>query len=227
MSTEDVRAMREQLVDHLLDAGRITTAPVAEGFRVVPRHVFLPGVAPTTAYTDEAIPTKWAPDGRAISSSSQPSIMAIMLEQLSVEPGHRVLEIGAGTGYNAALLAHLVGESGAVTTVDIDQDLVDRARDHLAAGGFTSVQVVCADGSGGYAEGAPYDRIILTVGADEVAPAWVDQLAPGGRLVLPLSVEEGQRSVALEWHGGQLVTMSSVGCGFMPLRGALARFGSA
>jgi len=86
---------------------------------------------------------------------------------------------------------------------------------------------VCADGAGGYAEGAPYDRIILTVGANQLAPAWVDQLAPGGRLVLPLSVDDGQRSVALEWRDGQLVTVSSVGCGFMPLRGALAASGTA
>jgi len=177
LGADGVRALREQLVDHLLDTGRIHSDRVAEAFQVVPRHVFLPGVEPTTVYTDEAIPTKRAPDGRAISSSSQPSIMAIMLEQLCVEPGHQVREIGAGTGYNAALLAFLVGETGALTTVDIDQDLVEQARDHLAAAGVSSVRVVCGDGANGYAESAPYDRIMLTVGADDVAPAWVDQLA--------------------------------------------------
>ena len=101
----------------------------------MPRHLFLPGVEPGKSYADEAIPTKWQPDGRAISSSSQPAVMAVMLEQLCVEAGQRVLEIGAGTGYNAALLSHLVGEAGAVTTVDIDEDLVEQASRHLAKPG--------------------------------------------------------------------------------------------
>jgi protein-L-isoaspartate(D-aspartate) O-methyltransferase len=86
-------------------------------------------------------------------------------------PGQRVLEIGAGTGYNAALMAHIVGGSGEVVTVDIERDLVDAARDHLEAAGFGRVRVVLGDGGDGHPGGAPYDRIILTVGAWDVAPA--------------------------------------------------------
>lgn len=222
MGDDDCKALRDQLVDRLSNAGRLCTEQVADAFRTVPRHLFLPGVEPGKSYADEAIPTKWQPDGRAISSSSQPAVMAVMLEQLCVEAGQRVLEIGAGTGYNAALLSHLVGEAGAVTTVDIDEDLVEQASRHLAAVGLARVKVVCADGADGWAESAPYDRIILTVGAEDLAPAWIDQLATGGRLVLPLSLRGAQRSVAFERAEDHLTSVSIVDCGFMPLRGALA-----
>ena len=137
----------------------------------------------------------WLPDGSRsgagglpVSGCTQPAITAIMLQQLEVRPGQRVLEIGAGTGYNAALLAHLVGATGRVVTVDLDEDIVVEARRRLAACGFERVTVCCGDGGFGWPLEAPYDRIILTAGAWDVAPAWVDQLAPAGRLLLPLSL---------------------------------------
>lgn len=219
---EDAGRWRNDLVDHLAARGYVHSQPVSEAFGTVPRHLFLPGVPVSGAYADDAIVTKWAPDGRPISSSSQPAIMAAMLEQLDVRPGQRVLEIGAGTGYNAALLAHLTGEGGAVTTVDIDAELVEQAGRHLAAAGFEEIKVVCADGAGGCTEGAPYDRIILTASAQDLAPAWLDQLADGGRLVLPLSLRGVQGSVAFERDGDHLISLSWVDCGFMPLRGARA-----
>ena len=150
--------------------------------------------------------------------------MAIMLEQLDVRPGQRVLEIGAGTGYNAALLAHLVGPTGQVITVDIDADTVEAARQHLEAAGFERVQVMCGDGSLGYPPGAPYDRIILTVGAWDIAPAWWDQLRADGRLVLPLALRgpETQRAIAFDRLDDHLVSASIRPCGFMLLRGAFA-----
>lgn len=195
MGDDDCKALRDQLVDRLSNAGRLCTEQVADAFRTVPRHLFLPGVEPGKSYADEAIPTKWQPDGRAISSSSQPAVTAVMLEQLCVEAGQRVLEIGAGTGYNAALLSHLVGEAGAVTTVDIDEDLVEQASRHLAAVGLARVKVVCADGADGWAESAPYDRIILTVGGSSVS-SWLTSTpttnsrhsgpASGGSTSLPM-----------------------------------------
>ena len=114
-----------------------------------------------------------AVDGVTTSSASQPSMMAIMLGQLDLQPGHRVLEIGAGTGYNAALMARIVGPGGRVVAVDIDADLVDGAARHLAAAGVDGVELVCADGARGYPPAAPYDRIVLTVGSGDVRPEWV------------------------------------------------------
>jgi protein-L-isoaspartate(D-aspartate) O-methyltransferase len=217
-----LRELREQLVSDLQAAGHLQSERLADAFRIVPRHVFLPGIAPARAYRDEAHPTKWSTDGRPISSSSQPAIMAIMLEQLDVEPGDRVLEIGAGTGYNAALLAHLVGDAGAVVSIDIDDDLVVAAREHLAACGLSRITVACGDGGYGWRPTAPYDRIIVTVGASDLTPSWIEQLAPHGRLVVPLSLRGTQRSIAFEPVGDHLESRSSRYCGFIAMRGAFA-----
>lgn len=208
----------DHLVNELLFTGEIKTPIVEAAFRAVPRHLFVPEVTVDHAYRNEAIPTKLV-HGRAVSSASQPSIVAVMLEQLDVQQGQRVLEIGAGTGYNAALLAHLVGPTGHVVTVDIDEDIVEGARAHLAAAGVEGVDVVCGDGGLAHPAGAPYDRIILTVGAWDIAPAWWEQLAAGGRLLVPLSLRGVQRCLALEQRDGWMESVSVHDCGFMPLRG--------
>ncbi len=211
---------QQQLVDMLKQSGCLSTPAVEAAFRAVPRHLFLPGIPLDKVYADEAIPTKYQ-DGFAISSSSQPAVMATMLEQLGVQTGHHVLEIGAGTGYNAALLASLAGEGGQVVTIDIDDDLVTDAKEHLKMAGFHHVRVVCGDGVFGYRDAAPYDRIILTVGTRDIAPAWIDQLKPGGRLLLPLALRATmQQLVAFERADTHLVSISVRAGGFMPLRGA-------
>ncbi len=218
----DAPARHRTLIDALRDAGHIATPRVEAAFRAIPRHLFLPDVPLETVYADDAIPTKKRGD-TAISSSSQPTVMAVMLEQLDLRRGQRVLEIGAGTGYNAALMAHIVGDTGQVVAVDIDDDIVADARAHVAAAGVGNVEVVRGDGADGYPHAAPYDRIILTVGAWDIAPAWVAQLKPGGRLLLPLALQGTvQKLVAFEHVDDHLVSVSVRDGGFMPLRGAWA-----
>jgi protein-L-isoaspartate(D-aspartate) O-methyltransferase len=221
METDDLTTLREKLVEQLRE--RAVTAAVREAFRAVPRHLFVPEVPPEVAYRDDAIVTKRDEDGQPISSSSQPAMMALMLDQLGLEPGQRVLEIGAGTGYNAALISHLVSPGGEVLSLDIDLDLVQRARENLARAGYPGVNAECVDGAAGFAARGPYDRIIATVGVWDLAPAWLEQLAPGGRLVVPLDLGGVQRSVAFEQEAdGHWASRSVVPCGFMRLRGSLA-----
>jgi protein-L-isoaspartate(D-aspartate) O-methyltransferase len=210
---------RARLVDGLRDSGRLRGPAVEEAFRTVPRHLFLPGVPLARAYADEAVAVQ-SVDGVTTSSASQPSMVAIMLEQLDLRPGHRVLEIGAGTGYNAALMRRIVGPAGRVVAVDIDADLVAGAARHLADAGVDGVELVCADGALGYPPAAPYDRIVLTVGSGDVRPEWVTQLAPGGRLVLPLAIRGTQLSVGLDLGDDRVLRSDSVNrCAFVRLRG--------
>ena len=211
-------ALRSALVDTLRASGVFRDPEVERTLLAVPRHVFLPGVSVSEAYADIAVPTRWQ-DGVAISSASQPAIVAIMLEQLEARPGMRVLEIGAGVGYNAALLAELVGPAGSVTTLDIDQDIVDEAAAHLEAAGYERVRAIATDGGYGWPADAPYDRVVLTVGAGDIAPAWFEQLVDGGVLVLPLWLGGGQASVAFRKRDGALTSESVAPCGFMRLRG--------
>src|SRR5215472_13694107 len=166
VSPDDQEAFtrRQQLVDMLKQSACLSAEAVEAAFRAVPRHLFLPGIPLDKVYADEAIPTKFQ-DGLPISSSSQPAVMATMLEQLEVHAGHHILEIGAGTGYNAALLATLAGEGGQVVTIDIDADLVSEAQEHLRLAGFPHIRVIYGDGAFGYRDAAPYDRIILTAGS--------------------------------------------------------------
>jgi protein-L-isoaspartate(D-aspartate) O-methyltransferase len=208
------------MVDRLVSWRSVRTDRVEAAMRAVPRHLFVPGASLHKAYAHEGVVTHPGADGRPRSMASAPGIVAQMLEQLDVRPGDRVLEIGAGTGYNAALLAYLTGPDGQVTTVDIDADVVAGARAGLAAAGFDKVHVICGDGEYGCPGHAPYDRIIVTAGAWDVPPAWSDQLAGDGRIVVPLRIRGLTRSVALERQDGFLRSTSMVYCGFIPIRGA-------
>lgn len=205
---------RAALVDKLVSDGYIRSELVEAAFRAIPRHLFVPHVPVARAYDNEAIKIS------DTSSSSQPSIMAAMLEQLALEPGMRVLEIGAGSGYNAALMAHIVGPVGHVVTVDISAELVQAAREHLRAADAAEVEIIYGDGALGYDPGAPYDRVILTVGARDITPAWRNQLKPGGLLVLPLALRgDVQKAVALMKHPDRFESTSVIDCGFMMLQG--------
>jgi protein-L-isoaspartate(D-aspartate) O-methyltransferase len=211
--------MRAAMVDRIRRVGHASSPAVAEAMRTVPRHEFVPEASTEDAYADIAVITRRANDGAALSCASAPIIVAMMLDQLQVQPGDNILEIGAGTGYNAALLAQLTGPHGSVTTVDIDPDITASARRGLNATGNEQVHVVTRDGSLGASENAPYDRIIFTVGAWDLTPAFWEQLAPGGRLVVPLRWRGQTQSVAFVRDGETLVSDSMELCGFVPMIG--------
>ncbi len=215
-------AARARMASDLREHGHALSPAVQDAFATVPRHLFVPEIGPAAAYRDEALVIKFSPDGLPISSSSQPAMMAIMLDQLGLRPGHRVLEIGTGSGYNAAVMSAVVGPDGEVVTIDIDPELVARAQASLRAVGADAVTVHCADGGYGDPAGAPFDRIIVTAGAWDIAPAWLDQLVPGGCLVLPLSIRGIQLSVCLERLGRGWLSTSACRCGFVRMLGAFA-----
>ncbi|MEU0090878.1 methyltransferase, FxLD system [Kribbella sp. NPDC006257] len=216
-------SLRTALVARMVAEGALQDERVTAAFQRVPRHEFVPLVPLEVAYADDVVLMKRDEDGVAISSVSQPSVVALMLEQAAIEPGHRVLEIGSG-GYNAALLSELVGPGGAVTTIDIDPDVIERARRGLAATGYDEVRVVLADGEFGSPESAPFDRIVVTVTAWDIAPAWVEQLAEHGRIVVPLRLRGQTRSVALDLVDGRLESRSMRLCGFVCMQGAGASY---
>jgi protein-L-isoaspartate(D-aspartate) O-methyltransferase len=212
--------LREAMIGKLREMGAIRSDRVAEVFRAVPRHLFTPGAPREKVYTPTAaVHVKCDEHGVPISTVSAPELQAFMLEQADLRPGMNVLEIGSG-GVNAAMMAWLVGGEGTVTTVDIDPDVTDRASRLLDTAGYARVNVVLADAEHGVPEHAPYDRIIVTVGAWDIPPAWLDQLAPDGRLVVPLRMRGLTRSLALDRDGDHLVSRSAMICGFVKIQGA-------
>ncbi|MCW2540612.1 MAG: methyltransferase, FxLD system [Frankiales bacterium] len=206
------------MVAELTKRGVLVSPAVIRAMLAVPRHLFLAGVDHRSAYADRAVIVLRAADATPISSASQPTMVATMLEQLTIAEGHRVLEIGTGTGYNAALLALLVGDSGTVVSVEIEAHLGAKAAETLAAVAPRRIDVVIGDGNFGYPKNAPYDRIIVTAGAREIAAKWVDQLVDGGRMVLPLVDRRGLGSVVVfDKICDQLVRRGAVRCGFLLL----------
>lgn len=181
-----VESLCSAMVEHMTEQGWLRSDEVATALLRVPREKFAPGSPLETVYAAEAVViTRRDEHGAPMSSVSAPRIQAMMLQQADLRPGMTVLEIGSG-GYNAALIAELVGAGGEVTTVDIDAEVVDRARECLTAAGYEQVRVVIADAEHGVPEFAPYDRIIVTAGAWDIPPAWIDQLAEDGVIVVPL-----------------------------------------
>jgi protein-L-isoaspartate(D-aspartate) O-methyltransferase len=217
--------LRQRLIDYLQSASAIKTGAVRNAFLEIPREIFIPEVVEArgldVAYLDEAYPIKTDERGDAISSSSQPQIMALMLEESNVGRGDRVLEIGTGTGYNAALLSALVGNQGAVTSVELDPQLAERARLSLSRA-RRAVDVIAGDGRSGYAPGAPFDRIVVTASSLDVPKTFLDQLKEGGLLVLPLRIADSlpfqQIVVTFRRIGRELRSISVIRGGFMRLR---------
>ncbi|MEI6043006.1 MAG: rRNA adenine N-6-methyltransferase family protein [Chloroflexota bacterium] len=221
--------LREQLVQQLVTGGAIRSSQIAQAFSDIPRELFLPpDISLEKVYTDDAIVVKWNDAKAATSSSTQPFLMADMLEALDLQPGQNVLEIGAGVGYNAAIMIHVLGDGNLLTSIDLDPAMAETTRQNLIKLGavYERATIVTGDGSQGYLPNAPYDRIIVTVQQWEISPDWVNQLKEGGILILPLSIS------AHVWGGlipafrkeadGTLRAVGASHGGFMPMRGRMA-----
>jgi protein-L-isoaspartate(D-aspartate) O-methyltransferase len=181
LDSEPARTRREALVRSLADSGSVYDEHVLDAMRRVPRHLFVPGVPLDEAYGDWPVPIG---SGQTI---SQPTVVGEMTEALELQGGERVLEIGTGSGYQAAILSILARE---VYTIEIVRDLGERAQKRLRELGYANVHVRVGDGYAGWPEAAPFDRIIVTAAPPEIPQALLDQLAEGGVLVAPVGEEQ-------------------------------------
>jgi protein-L-isoaspartate(D-aspartate) O-methyltransferase len=198
-SPPDWKALREEMVKHQIQAREVTNPRVLEAMRSVPRHRFVPESVRGSAYQDRPLPIGHR------QTISQPYIVAVMTELLDPQPGDRVLEIGTGSGYQAAVLSGLVEK---VYSIEIIPELAEGARKVLAEAGYENVQVITGDGYAGLPDRAPFDGIIVTAAPEKVPEPLVEQLAVGGRLVIPVGgwsqdlrvlerTEEGVRTTRL------------------------------
>jgi protein-L-isoaspartate(D-aspartate) O-methyltransferase len=212
----EAAALRDALVAHLKRSGAVTTPAVAAAMRAVRRERFAPQAPLEDAYDDRALALKES-GGVTISSISQPSMIAHMLELLDVRPGNRVLEIGTGSGYNAALLATLCGDQSRVTSVELEPDLLARARDHLESEGFGGITLLHSSALD--TEGTLFDRVIVTARAQDIDPQWWRLLTDRGRIVVPLDIGYGgERAVGFVRAGERLESVGSFACAFVALR---------
>ncbi len=237
----ELRAMVDRYASELKAAGAIESAAVERAFRTVERHRLLEtfyhrGAEGTRTlehdpghprrdhlaliYADTVLATRHI-DGRPASSTSQASLVARMLELLDLGEGMKILEVGAGTGYNAALMAEIVGDQRLVVTVDVLEDVVDQTRRLLAGAGYPRIQVLLRDGFEGAAEQAPFDRIVATVGCSDLSPHWAGQLAGHGAMLVPLEHASGHPLVLLSKDGEELRGRLVLRTGFIPVRGPL------
>jgi len=202
---------RMQMVDRQIRRRGITDQEVLVAMEGVPRHEFVPGDYQSQAYADHPLPIGY---GQTI---SQPYIVALMSELLQLEPTDRVLEIGTGSGYQAAILGEIVGE---VYTVEIVEPLAAEATERLARLGYDNVHVLNADGYFGWAEHAPFDAIIVTAAPDHIPAPLVEQLTDGGKLVIPVGPPGGYQTLwEITKSGEEIQKRNVTGVLFVPLTG--------
>jgi protein-L-isoaspartate(D-aspartate) O-methyltransferase len=209
---------RNRMVQQQIELRDIEDESVLDAMRHVPRHLFVPERWRTSAYTDQPLPIE---HGQTI---SQPYIVAYMTDLLELEPGDRVLEVGTGSGYQAAVLSEITPY---VYTIEIIEPLAQEAADRLEELGYETIEVKHADGYYGWPEHAPFDGIIVTAAAGHVPPPLKEQLKPGGRMVIPVGgVFEVQRLILLRKdEEGQIHTRSLMPVRFVPMTGRAQREG--
>ena len=201
-------ALRRRMVESQLAARGIADQRVLDAMLRVPRHEFAPERYREQAYEDHPLPIG---EGQTI---SQPYIVASMLQALHLSPQDKVLEVGTGSGYLTALLAELAPE---VVSIERHASLAERARELLAGMGYTNVRIMVADGSRGFAELAPYDAIIVSAAAPELPRALIEQLADGGRMIIPVGSDDSQQLQLIRMVNGQPEIVSRELCRFVPL----------
>ncbi len=201
---------RRRMVTHQLVPGGITDDRVLVAMGKVPRHLFVGRGMEPQAYEDRPLHIG---EGQTI---SQPLMVALMTEALRLKGGERVLEVGTGSGYQAAILAELAKE---VYTVERLTSLSMQARENVRRAGYHNVEFMVGDGTLGWPEKAPFDAIMVTAGAPKVPPALVDQLADGGRLAVPVGGADIQQLIIVERRGDNIQTTIGTGCRFVKLIG--------
>ena len=202
---------RERMVTNQIAKKGVKDERVLAAMRKVPRHLFVPVDARSHAYVDSPMRIG---SGQTI---SQPFIVALMTQLLDVHPEHRVLDVGTGSGYQAAILGEMAAE---VYSIERHPDLAKTARETLAGLSYENIKVVVGDGTQGCSPGAPYDRIIVAAAAPAVPQALLDQLAPGGRLVIPVGPRYSQHLEVWSRTGDQFEQSVNIPVVFVPLIGA-------
>jgi|SRR5690242_3972076 len=213
MSDTDFESGRNAMIEWQLRRRGIHDERVLRAMQEVPRHEFVPPVSQQAAYEDRPIAI-----GEA-QTISQPYMVAAMTEAAHINPGDKVLEIGTGSGYQAAILAHLGAQ---VITMERIRSLADSAQQRLSELGYRNVRVVPEDGSVGYPESAPYEAIVVTAGAPAVPQVLISQLADGGRLVIPVGTLQLQTLQVVSKHADKLSVRDLDPCQFVPLVGKQA-----
>ena len=206
----DYAISRERMVQNQLRTRGIRDERVLNAMRTVPRHTFIPKELWNRAYGDHPLPIG---QGQTI---SQPYMVALMTEQLQLEKSNKVLEIGTGSGYQAAILAEIATR---IFSVERVPELSSRARKVLDGLGYSNVILRTGDGSLGWKEFAPFDRITVTAGAPDVPEALIEQLADGGRIVIPIGNTYVQTLLVLKRKGKKVERKEVCGCTFVPLIG--------
>ncbi len=210
MTDQDCDLLRQKMVTEQIERRGIRDVRVVEAMRTVPRHLFVPEQYLQDAYADKPLPIGYH------QTISQPYIVALMLEALVLRGTERVLEIGTGSGYQAALLSRLAAQ---VFTVEVIPELAAAAQAVLARLGCRNVTVCVANGSLGWPTHAPYDAIIVAAASPIVPPSLLGQLADGGRLVLPVGDRYNQTLLRVRKQNGRVTTENLGACSFVPLVG--------
>jgi len=214
MKNKNYKEKRNNMVDSLIKKGYVESDPVEKAMRKVPRHEFVPKRVRNRAYVDSPQPIG---EGQTISA---PHMVAMMVENLDIEKGQKVFEVGGGMGYHAAVIAEIVGEEGEVYSIEYVSSLAKSAQKRIRNAGYNNVKVIRGDGSTGYEKGAPYDRISVACGAPSIPAPLIDQLILEGKILIPIGSKFFQKLIKATKKGENEIKKENLGgVRFVPLKG--------